>query len=110
VTVLLYQNRKADTMLIDVSTKEKYRAGFYRLFKHLDTEWGVYSDPKDGENTGGYLRKVERRYYEKAAAGDVEAAYDLLKQRNGNEYEMWQIVEVTDPLASTNNPPLDASD
>ena len=42
--VLLYENKKSDPILIDVSTREKMEAGLKWLFWHLYNEWTVYTD------------------------------------------------------------------
>lgn len=95
--VLLYGNRKSDTIVFDVTTPALEAAAYLALFKILDREWQVYEDLKDplawdASETGPSAR--ERQIYTKAKAGDAAAAKRLLCMRNGNEYEKWRIVAV----------------
>ena len=87
--VILYENRKSDPLVLDVSTPEKRTAAFLCLFRVLDEEWQVYSE----------LNKREQTLYDKARGGDGSAAERLLSLRKDNEYEMWQFVTVVDPKA-----------
>ena len=47
--VLIYGNRKSDTLVWDVSSPELERIAFLGLFNYLDTTWEVYSDLIDLE-------------------------------------------------------------
>jgi hypothetical protein len=84
--ILLYGNRKSDTYAFDASTPELEATSFLMLFNILDKDWQVYSC--------GDLNSTHQQWYNKAKAGDAEAAKKLLKARRSYEYEEWQIVNV----------------
>jgi hypothetical protein len=84
--ILLYENRKCDPVAFDASTPELEKAAYLALFKLLDEDWEVYSC--------GDLNAIQQKLYDKAKAGDVEAAKKLLTARRDYEYEMWQFVNV----------------
>ncbi|TLZ49519.1 MAG: hypothetical protein E6K18_08015 [Methanobacteriota archaeon] len=44
--VLIYENRKQDPIIFDVSTKEKYHDALRALFAHLDVDWMAYDSLK----------------------------------------------------------------
>ena len=87
--VLMYGNRKIDPVIIDASTLEKEAAAFLKLFQYLDRDWQVY-------DTG--MTAPHKALYDKAKAGDAEAAKKLLTQRKGYEYEEWYMHCIFDPL------------
>jgi hypothetical protein len=82
--ILLYGNRKSDDVAFDASTPELELAAFLKLFKILDKDWQCYSC--------GDLNANHKQWYNKAKAGDAEAA--LLTARRSYEYEEWYMVNV----------------
>lgn len=88
--VLIYGNRKEDDTIYDASTPEKEAAAYLRVFKELDEYWQCYAD----------LTAKWKPVYDKAKAGDAEAAKRLMNARKDYEYEEFRIGEVIDPLAA----------
>jgi len=116
--VLVYENRKIDPTIWDISTKELEDKAFKSLFKLLRTEWEVYSDldyPDDtrkelescthqceGHKPNDYEEELRSHLYQfnlytKAKKGDIRAIKELLNYRKDHdyEYEHWQILEVS---------------
>jgi hypothetical protein len=86
--VLIYGNRKQDDEIYDISTPEKEAAAYLLLFRLLDEQWEVYCD----------LPANQKSRYEKAKAGNADAAKRLLNARKDYEYEEFHFGEVIDPL------------
>jgi len=85
--ILVYGNRKEPERFYDISTPEKEKAAFMRLFYYLDEEWLVYAE----------LTTEQKPLYKKAKGGDAKAAKELMLLRKDHEYEEIQIVNVQDP-------------
>jgi hypothetical protein len=88
--VLIYGNRKEDDTIYDASTPEKEAAAYLRVFKELDEYWQCYGD----------LTVKWKPVYEKAKAGDAEAAKRLMNDRKNYEYEGFRLDEVVDPTVN----------
>lgn len=89
--VLLYENRKSDPMVWDVSTDEGKERAFRELFQHLRDVWDVYGDWSRGNKQDAERQKS---LFDLAQTGDATATERLLRLRNNFEYETWRILEV----------------
>lgn len=49
MTVLIYENRKQDPDMYDISTPEKEAAAYLKLFNYLREDWQVYSDIEEAD-------------------------------------------------------------
>jgi len=83
--VLIYQNRKSDAYVWDVSTIEKEEKAFRSLFAILDGAWRVYEDLD---------LPTHIRWYGEAKKGNYECLLTLLEERKDYEHEEWYITEV----------------
>ena len=90
--VLIYENRKTDPIVWDISTKKLREAAFLKLFKLLHDEWGVYSTGYWGDDEREQAQ--QKALYDKAEGGDGHAAEALLKMRQSYEYETYHVSEV----------------
>ena len=112
--VLIYENRKIDPIVWDVSTLELRAKAFMALFKILDVDWEAYSDLDDEcveegcSHSCTYHKVIEstrpnldqQGLYAAAKDGNAKAAEQLLQMRRDYEYENWVITEMEEPNAS----------
>ena len=112
--VLIYENRKIDPIVWDVSTLELRAKAFMELFRIIDKDWEAYSDLDDEcaeagcSHTCAHHRKVEptrpnpdqQALYAAAKGGNTKATEQLLRMRRDYEYESWVITDMVVPGAS----------
>ncbi|MAH42136.1 hypothetical protein CL614_00155 [archaeon] len=82
--VLLYSNRKIDTIAWD-ATNGKEEKAFLALFNYLDKEWRMFENGDD-----------KPVLYEAAKGGNGLAAKEILEELQGEEYLRWEMVYVTE--------------
>lgn len=112
--VLVYGNRKSDSVIWDASTPKLEEKAFKALFKVLET-WEVYGELIDPEPRRSRCKHTcehhdsmpdstnsekkedhHRQLYKKAKQGDFQALKLLLRERQDYEYECWNFVELSD--------------
>jgi hypothetical protein len=96
VRILLYSNRKVDPMAWDASTPEKKAAAFLALFEYLRDDWEVYADLQEPQPWDVDKPSRQRVLFQRAVAGDAEAAEALLTMRKKYEYEYWSLIDAVD--------------
>jgi len=89
--VLIYENRKVDARVWNISTPLKRAKAFLSLFQFLSDEWNCYDELEGNPDEADF---DQIRWYHKAEAGDGVAAENLLASRLDYEYEYYQICEV----------------
>jgi len=98
--VLIYQNKKSDAYVWDVSTPELLDKAYWSLFKVLDEDWEVYGELQDDVwdrnivNTSKGDWEHLKILYNKAKTGDLSNIKALLESRKSYEYEEWHITTV----------------
>lgn len=92
--VLIYENRKANPLVLDISTQKKRHAAFLYLFTILRDEWECYATGYWGDSA--LVQTNQKKLYALANSGDGAAAELLLKARHNYEYEEWSVVNVVD--------------
>lgn len=112
--VLIYENRKIDPIVWDVSTLELRAKAFMELFRILDKDWEAYSDLDDEciqegcSHSCTYHKVIEptrpnldqQGLYAAAKGGNAKATEQLLHMRRDYEYESWVITDMGVPGAS----------
>ena len=90
--VLVYQNRKIDPMIWDISTPELRLKALLALFNMLE-KWGYYNDIQS--DLADQL-ELQKRLYEMANEGNPSAAEELLTLRRAwsYDYERWDELKV----------------
>lgn len=114
-SVIVYENRKQDAIILDASTFEKWQQCFLWLFGFLRDTWECYGelveededkdpyagtemqDPQTPSDAEIKELQYQRGLYQAACEGDWAAAYELLHFRKDWEYEEWNEVRLTDP-------------
>lgn len=91
--VLVYQNRKCDPEIWDISTPELKEKAFLGLFNLLDESWQVYSDleeleePKKPSMTLEQIAKLPKGKVREAAESEHQEYKSQLSQYNGMTYQ-----------------------
>ena len=86
--VLIYQNRKSESYVWDVSDGDKALKAFISLFNLLDETFQVYDNIREDGT------KEQIRWYKEAKKGDYVNLTKLLNARKNYEYEEWYISTV----------------
>lgn len=86
--VLIYENRKTDAYVWDVTTPELMNNAYISLFRLLDEQLECYDSIREDGNSN------QIQWYKEAKKGDYTNLYRLLEARRGYEYENWYVTNV----------------